>query len=277
MNKGLLDFLQSASNAVASNVSGPIDLIGMGLNKIGVPVGPAPVGGTDWMKSKGLMRDVEQGPARVLGETAGLLGPALASKFAPQIARGLLQGSENLAAPRRLNKEAGVIGLQHEAVLKSMSKGLPDDVVDAGFGVDGYLYHTPYRPFENAQQSALGVKAKPIAERLFSTDVPLSAAQLKEIEAVPASEVSSLAFSKELADEGAFSFLNKDGKRFSVVMPSAKNQGQFQATTYDPSGAIGDSQHQSMAEAIQRLIDGGYSKILPEERASSLLDRVMLK
>lgn len=109
MNKGLLDFLQSASNAVASNVSGPIDLIGMGLNKIGVPVGSAPVGGTEWMKQKGLMRDVEQGPARVMGETAGLLGPALASKFAPQIARGLLQGGENLAAPRRLNKEAGAI------------------------------------------------------------------------------------------------------------------------------------------------------------------------
>lgn len=110
MNKGLLDFLQSASNAVASNVSGPIDLIGMGLNKIGVPVGSSPVGGTEWMKSKGLMRDVEQGPARVMGETAGLLGPALATKFAPQIARGLLQGGENLAAPARLNKQAGVIG-----------------------------------------------------------------------------------------------------------------------------------------------------------------------
>lgn len=124
MNKGLLDFLQSASNAVASNVSGPIDLIGMGLNKIGVPVGAAPVGGTEWMKQNGLMRDVEQGPARVMGETAGLLGPALATKFAPQIARGLLQGGENLAAPRRLNKEAGAINVDE------LTKAFPDLSID---------------------------------------------------------------------------------------------------------------------------------------------------
>lgn len=109
MKNGLLDFLQSASNAVAGNVSGPVDLLGMGLNKIGVNVGNAPVGGSEWMKSKGLMRDVEQGPARVAGETFGLLGPAMATQFAPQIAKGLLQGADNLAAPRTLNPQAGVI------------------------------------------------------------------------------------------------------------------------------------------------------------------------
>lgn len=109
MKNGLLEFLQSASNAVAGNVAGPVDLLGMGLNKIGVPVGAAPVGGTEWMKRQGLMRDVQQGPARVLGETAGLLGPALATQFAPQIAKGLLQAGDNLAAPRTLNKEAGAI------------------------------------------------------------------------------------------------------------------------------------------------------------------------
>jgi hypothetical protein len=109
MKKGLLDFLQSASNAVAGNVAGPVDLIGMGLGKMGVPVGNAPVGGTEWMKQQGLMRDVEQGPARVLGETAGLLGPAMATQFAPQIAKGLLQAGDNLAAPATLNKQAGAM------------------------------------------------------------------------------------------------------------------------------------------------------------------------
>jgi hypothetical protein len=106
--RGLLDFLQSASNAVAGNVAGPVDLIGMGLNKIGVPV-KEPVGGSEWMKRKGLMRDVEQGPARVLGETAGLLGPAMVTQFAPQIAKGLLKGGENLAAPAMLNPQTGAI------------------------------------------------------------------------------------------------------------------------------------------------------------------------
>lgn len=109
MKQSLLDFLQSASNMAASAVSGPVDLIGSGLGMAGVNVGAAPVGGTEWMKRQGLMRDVQQGPARVLGETAGLLGPALATQFAPQIARGLLQVEANAMKPRRLNKEAGVI------------------------------------------------------------------------------------------------------------------------------------------------------------------------
>ena len=108
MNQGLLDFLQSASNMVSSNIAGPVDLLGMGLNKIGVPVGNAPIGGTEWMKRQGLMRDVQQGPARVLGETAGLLGPAMVTQFAPQIAKGLLQAEANAAKPAVLRKESGM-------------------------------------------------------------------------------------------------------------------------------------------------------------------------
>lgn len=121
MKNGLLDFLQSASNSVAGNVAGPVDLISMGLLKMGVPVGNAPMGGSEWMKQKGLMRDVEQGPARVLGETAGLLGPAMATQFAPQIARGLLQAGDNLAAPARLNKEAGAV------YFRNTQKATPDN------------------------------------------------------------------------------------------------------------------------------------------------------
>ena len=50
---------------------------------------------------------VGMSPARVMGETAGLLGPAMAAKFAPQIAGGLLQAGDNLAAPQTLSKQAG--------------------------------------------------------------------------------------------------------------------------------------------------------------------------
>lgn len=171
---------------------------------------------------------------------------------------------------------AGILGPQHSEVLRSMSKGVGDDVVDAAFGSTGYVYHTPLRPFEPSQQTAIGVKARPLAQRVFETDSPLSASQLRSIEAVPASDLSSNAFAKELADEGAFAFLNKDGKRFSVVMPSTKQSGQYQATQYDPGGAIGDSQHTTQAEAIQRLIEAGYANILDEARAGKMLQRVMV-
>lgn len=142
MKKGLLEFLQSASNSVAGNVAGPVDLLSLGLTKLGVNVG-VPVGGTEWMKSKGLMADVPQGPARVLGETAGLLGPAMATQFAPQIARGLLRGGENLAAPQRLNSQAGAVMVDpsdyrggHTAPMKSsghaplhdLTKAYPADI-----------------------------------------------------------------------------------------------------------------------------------------------------
>jgi L-amino acid N-acyltransferase YncA len=67
-----------------------------------------------------LMRDVQQGPARVLGETAGLLGPAMVTQFAPQIAGGLLRAGDNLAAPAALNRQAGAVK-SPSVVFKSVS------------------------------------------------------------------------------------------------------------------------------------------------------------
>ena len=103
---GLLDFLQSASNAAASNVTAPVDGIAWLLRKAGLDVGE-PMGGSDWAKRQGLMRDVPQSVASLGGETLGLLGPMVAAAKAPQIARGLLQGAENLAVPAKLNPQLG--------------------------------------------------------------------------------------------------------------------------------------------------------------------------
>jgi hypothetical protein len=104
----LLDFLQSASNAAAGNVSGPVDLVSMLLNKLGVPV-QTPVGGSEWMKQKGLMRDVPQSGASLAGETMGLLAPIGVAAKAPQIAAGLLKAGENAAVPRTMNPQMGAI------------------------------------------------------------------------------------------------------------------------------------------------------------------------
>lgn len=105
---GLLDVLQSASNAVAGNVAGPVDLLSFLLRKGGVPVPEDALGGSEWMKRKGLMRDVPKGAEQVVGETLGLLAPTAIAANAPKIARGLLQAQENAAAPRTLSPEAGV-------------------------------------------------------------------------------------------------------------------------------------------------------------------------
>jgi len=182
--RGLLDFLQSASNAVAGNVAGPVDLIGMGLNKIGVPV-KEPVGGSEWMKRKGLMRDVEQSPARVLGETAGLLGPAMVTQFAPQIAKGLLKVGENLAAPRKLNPQTGAIvwhGSPHKFDKFDSSKiGTGEGAQAYGHGL--YLAESPATAdfYKKNLSGALKTKSTQLNNLLVSSggDLDGSISQLK--------------------------------------------------------------------------------------------------
>ena len=105
---GLLDFLQSASNSVAGNVSAPVDGLAWMLRKLGAPIPSNPVGGSDWMEQKGLTKPVKQSGYSLAGETAGLISPMLAAAKAPQIARGLLQGADNITTPQTLSKQAGV-------------------------------------------------------------------------------------------------------------------------------------------------------------------------
>ena len=106
---GLLDFLQSASNSVASNVTAPVDGIAWLLRKAGIPVPDAPLGGSDWAQNAGLTRPVQQSASSLAGESLGMIAPMLIAAKAPQVARGLLQGAENLSAPATMNPQAGAI------------------------------------------------------------------------------------------------------------------------------------------------------------------------
>ena len=94
---GLLDFLQAASNTAAQNVAGPIDLLSWALKSAGMPGQEKPMLGSEWMKEKGLMRDVPQSAASLAGETVGLLAPIGAVQFAPQIAAWRNMVNERLA------------------------------------------------------------------------------------------------------------------------------------------------------------------------------------
>jgi hypothetical protein len=105
---GLLDILQGASNAAASNVSGPVDGIAWLLRKMGVPV-QQPVGGSDWMASKGLTAQPKSQAMGLLGEALGMSAPIAAAAKAPQIARGLLAAGANAAVPRTMNTQRGAI------------------------------------------------------------------------------------------------------------------------------------------------------------------------
>lgn len=107
--RALRDTAQSASNAVAGNVSGPVDLIAAGLRGVGLPIPQNPVGGSQWMAERGLTREVPMGAPRIIGETLGMAGPALVANYAPQIASALNQGMANLATPRRLHPQTGAI------------------------------------------------------------------------------------------------------------------------------------------------------------------------
>jgi len=102
-------FGQGASNAAASTVTGPVDMLAWLLRKGGVDVGDTPIGGEAWMRQKGLMATPENRLAGLLGEGAGLAAPIVAAAKAPEIAGGLLQMGRNLATPQTMNKQTGAI------------------------------------------------------------------------------------------------------------------------------------------------------------------------
>lgn len=94
---GLLrDTAQGASNSAASTVSAPVDVLAWLLRKGGVPVGPAPVLGSDWMAQKGLTAQPKNALAGMAGETIGNILPIVAAAKAPQIANALLRADEAL-------------------------------------------------------------------------------------------------------------------------------------------------------------------------------------
>lgn len=159
--KALRDTAQAASNTAASTVSGPLDLIAAALRYGGVPVPENAFGGSKWMAERGLTQEVEQGVPRVVGETLGMVGPALATQFAPQIASVVNRAVDNAMAPTKLSKQAGVVrvqGPQAEALETARKNavemlGLPenntpmDRAKALGF-VDDVFFGSPNAPIE---------------------------------------------------------------------------------------------------------------------------------
>ena len=105
----LRDFAQGASNSAASNVTAPVDALAWLLRKGGLPIPENPVGGSDWARQRGLTAEPQNKLVGLLGDAAGMAVPLAAVTKAPQIARGLLQMGDNLAAPATNNKQLGAV------------------------------------------------------------------------------------------------------------------------------------------------------------------------
>jgi hypothetical protein len=78
--KALRDTAQSASNAVAGNVSAPVDLLAAALRKTGLNIPDNAVGGSVWMQQNGLTTPVEDGMPKYIGEAVGGVLPMFMMK-----------------------------------------------------------------------------------------------------------------------------------------------------------------------------------------------------
>lgn len=178
--KALRDTAQSASNAIASNVSGPVDLIAAALRAGGLDI-QQPVGGSEWMQKRGFTAPVEMGAPRIIGETLGMAGPAVVAAKAPQIAAGLNRAGANLAAPRTLHPQKGAIvwhGSPHKFDKFDSSK------IGTGEGAQAYghgLYLAEKQGVAQEYADALGkevlIKGKPAYQAKTgaqAADLPVS-------------------------------------------------------------------------------------------------------
>jgi hypothetical protein len=144
-NAGLFtgDVLRGANNEIAGTVSGPVDLIAAGLNKIGVPVGSEPIGGSAWMAQHGLTSPVNNEAAGLLGQVVGLAAPVAVAAKAPQLAGGLLSFIDDLGSGSRAVRSAAETPLESVTYTSANGKmNVPSDV--------------PQRPFHDDYPGAVG-------------------------------------------------------------------------------------------------------------------------
>lgn len=123
------DLDQSVSNAIAGGFSTPVDLFAWALRKSGLPGDyTKPVGGSDWMREKGLTAPVkETGPA-IVGETLGNLADPLA---------GVGKGITALKAGLYANALRPELIASHSVELRKLMLGgqLPRELYNPSFAV----------------------------------------------------------------------------------------------------------------------------------------------
>jgi hypothetical protein len=239
----LLDFLQGASNSVASNVSAPVDGIAWLLRKAGLPIPTNPVGGSDWMAQRGLTAEPQNKIAGLLGESIGGVAPMLAAAKAPQIAKGLLQGADNLAAPRTLNPQTGAIvwhGSPHKFDKFDASKiGTGEGAQAYGHGL--YLAESPSVAREYQEKLSSTGGAKNLASQFGDVDGGIAEAT-KRIEH----------YKKLIADGGGGDLRRANGM-LSIAQKNLDDLSAMKAGLPENTGAL-------------------YKVDLPDEHIAKMLD-----
>lgn len=239
------DVAQGASNAVASNVSAPVDLLAWLLRKGGVPMPSNPVGGSDWMAQKGLTREPQNRNAGLVGEFAGLTGPMVAAAKAPQLARGLLQMGENAMVPQTLNKQAGMI--------KTPLGQIPETASDvkklsARFG----------RLLDDAGVQYSYDKSNLSPARYFTFDKPASPLHTAQDIEKYGAEAYKVRISDHKNVHGAdYSVDPHTGATFEEMLQSVKNLGVPISDKVLPKNTIPDQ----VRKLQNQLLNGEYIKI----------------
>lgn len=241
--KALRDTAQAASNTAASTVSGPIDLLAAALRYGGVPIPENAFGGSKWMGEQGLTKEVEQGIPRAVGETLGMVGPALATQFAPQIAGVINKGASNLAAPARLNKETGAIvwhGSPHKFDKFDSSKiGTGEGAQAYGHGL--YLAENPSVAREYQEKLSSVGGAKNLASQYGDIDKGIAEAQRR------------IASYKELIANGGGGAMERAQRMLNLSEKNLQDLSAMKAGLPENTGAL-------------------YKVDLPDEQIAKMLD-----
>lgn len=161
-------FLQGASNAAASNISGPVDGLAWILRKAGVPVGDAPVGSSQWMSNAGFTVNPKNELAGYLGEGAGLSAPIAAFSKAPQIAGGLLSLDEHAMNMLRRGAEKRMAdsGMMQSAAPFKPWTGAPRAATMTPEQAQKIVANEDYLPWDQVKEAkrVLGIKEESAAD-----------------------------------------------------------------------------------------------------------------
>ena len=247
-------FGQGASNAAASTVTGPVDMLAWLLRKGGVPVGDTPIGGEAWMRQKGLMATPENRLAGLLGEGAGLAAPIVAAAKAPQIARGLLSLDDHAMDMAR--------------------KGIEGRMVSGGLLQPATVWHGSPHKFDKFDSSKIGTGegAQAYGHGLYLAESPAVAGQYADTLGVVGAVDNG---GNQIGKTGVVSLFSKALKEKGLSDAAALSQATQWADNFIAGKPVTHSIASGVVQknGLKAAKDGSLYKVdLPDDAIAKMLD-----